>query len=79
MKWISVKDQLPDETRTVIIFVNATGWQKSGVSFGWLHEDGDWVIEEPDRFTNPSVTHWMPLPKGPEEEKVKDRNELPKE
>ena len=69
MEWISVKDRLPCDIRTVIIFVdNATGWEKSGVSFGWIDNDQDWSIEEPYRFINPLVTHWMPLPDKPIEE-----------
>jgi len=57
-KWISVKDRLPEENRDVII-----GWNDiTGV--GWFADNNFY-----GKGINPKkrVTHWMPLPDGPEE------------
>lgn len=64
MKWISVKERLPDkELEDVLIFPNSFG----EVSFGYCLKDGTWwspVGEDPE---NMDPTHWMPLPAPPEE------------
>jgi hypothetical protein len=57
-QWISVKDRLPEIGERVLISYY------DGVSIGSYHRNDDWhgigIILR-------SVTHWMPLPKPPEE------------
>lgn len=67
MKWISVKDRLPDEGKLVLTF-NA---EQKGYDDYCL----DYVIlinTEPTGYIwacdlNYDVTHWMPLPEPPNE------------
>ena len=69
MEWINVKDKLPPEEENVILFDgsivfagnfhvvhNEPYWGNQGcdgICYGWYEKD--------------AVTHWMPLPKPPEE------------
>lgn len=64
-QWISVKDRLPEEDVDVAI-----GWFQKTASNKTF-----WTVDR-DQLTNkvfsgwrvyPEVTHWMPLPKPPEE------------
>ena len=76
-KWISVKDRLPeiiknthdndvDHSEEVIIIAN--GEVITGTS---LYFDGSYLFcgEMDENFNLNEVTHWMPLPKPPEEGK----------
>lgn len=56
-QWISVKDRLPDDGVEVIVV-------KDGKSYPAWHETGPfgWSV-------GGKVTHWMPLPEAPKEEK----------
>lgn len=56
-KWISVKERLPDNALEVIAISN-------GKSTAFLHKLAycRWIIDE-------TITHWMPLPELPKEEK----------
>lgn len=55
--WENVKDELPPDTRTVIIFTDddvvTVGWYWDGLGAGWK---GDFIG---------NVTHWMFLPTAP--------------
>lgn len=55
--WISVKERLPDNALEVIAISN-------GKSTAFLHKLAycRWIIDE-------TITHWMPLPELPKEEK----------
>ncbi len=65
--WISVKDRLPEPRNgsgiNVLVLISGDGWHDHDVAyFGpttWRDKYGDFVE---------GVTHWMPLPKLPEEE-----------
>lgn len=75
MNWISVKDRLPIEKENVIIEVCPDGLN-CFVTAGYCYNDGkenswwemnvkiedDWIAYERE------VTHWMPFPKGPNNE-----------
>ena len=64
-KWISVKDRMPDEQETYLIFRKepfgavTIAWY-SGSENGWLALDGGF-------YADGVVTHWMPLPEPPKE------------
>ena len=61
-EWISVKDRLPEQYKTVI------GWD--GHFMGEVeHHGNDFVWMDDDGFNDfADVTHWMPLPEPPEGE-----------
>jgi hypothetical protein len=80
MTWISVKDRLPDWsycgekeaiTPTVLIYT-----EMFGVQMGWFFKqrniDSDtwsiahWRAQEGELEPGEEVTHWMPLPAGPQ-------------
>jgi hypothetical protein len=62
MKWISVKDRLPEDSQEVIIYSEG-GKVEAGVyyckEFGFDYYD----VSIRDIIVN--VTHWMPLPEPP--------------
>lgn len=68
--WISVKDKSPEINQRVLLATNekrsiVTGYRLSpaGKNEPWFHTDlGLWCGTE-------TVTHWMPLPEPPKEEK----------
>ena len=57
MKWISVKDQLPEDNVEVLKFKKDVYGYNSFLIIGCFGEDWD----------NKHTTHWMPLPDFPEE------------
>lgn len=68
MKWISVKDQLPEDDAIVIAFdaefdtvlelrYNTSYFKHKGF---WLYENGGEY-----EYEYKEVTHWMPLPEKP--------------
>ena len=63
-KWISVKERMPDVDRGVILCGSR------GLFFGWLSSEESELPKFFD-FDNEicGVTHWMPLPAAPKEEK----------
>jgi len=72
MKWISVKDELPDEGEEVICFASKLGrGSPNQMLIGW-HENDKWGYSDGDDYDcNPDywiITHWMPLPKSPLDE-----------
>ena len=66
-RWIPVTERLPeDPVQKVLIFVPHPHGDIVDVG-RYLGADG-WVLEG-WYLTQSSVTHWMPLPEGPEEER----------
>lgn len=79
MKWISVKDRLPEEKTYVLVYVKylASVDFKCNVRHGWLkHPAGvkseyNFIVphQEGSEFKYAwEVTHWMPLPPPPKEQ-----------
>jgi hypothetical protein len=81
-EWISVKDRLPEESLNVLVFVHEDNRQGTSIAY---YLDNRWwggiyqgenepfleVFEDDYRFYLQSccVSHWMPLPEPPKEEK----------
>ena len=73
MNWISVKDRLPEEDSTkFIIFTEGVdvycGRYYSRNSF---NRESFFIVESQNGhiFNDSNVTHWMPLPDPPKDEK----------
>ena len=68
MKWISVKDKLPEKPIDVLVCGNKYGELANGKWQAVLcFVGGVWVENEDDRvdWTGHKPTHWMPLPEPP--------------
>lgn len=73
MEWISVKDRLPnDKTDGEIVLAVVWGKPHENITLhaaimtaGYFDGEG-WVVNEYPAWENPTVTHWMTLPKLPE-------------
>ena len=64
MEWISVEDKLP-ENRKYVLF-----WDGKDVYFGSRHYTSDgfkWFGHNDESINEVFISHWMPLPKPPEE------------
>ena len=63
-EWVSVEERLPQEKQRVIVRC-----ERVGTSVGWILW-GNWMTDIGPGAGK--VTHWMPLPKVPKEEKKND-------
>jgi len=64
MKWISVKDRLPEDE---FVLVCACMGEKPLIISAWCNNTGDkptWSLVDP---VADAITHWMPLPEAPQE------------
>lgn len=71
MRWISVKEQLPEtEGQVLVTFTGKI--QKREYIGGYLlaeYVPGDgWILEEFPQLENPNVTYWCELPEPPSTE-----------
>ncbi|WP_411178264.1 DUF551 domain-containing protein [Klebsiella pneumoniae] len=62
--WIPVSEQMPDNTEPVLCIEKRADFGTYGQPFVCWHDGGGWVGKTNYR---PIVTHWMPLPAGPQE------------
>lgn len=58
--WVSVKDRMPEKKCECLVAINSVGRVLRALDF-W--EGDGWAIT-----CEEEITHWMPLPKPPEEE-----------
>lgn len=63
-KWIPVSERIPDNTEPVLCIEKRADFGTYGQPFVCWHDGGGWVGKTNYR---PIVTHWMPLPAGPQE------------
>ena len=71
-EWIPVTERLPEPGKMVLLIVS--GKVKNIVlvyacELGEFDTDEGWILEMWPEWKDPKVTHWMPLPEPPEEEK----------
>ena len=81
-EWISVKDRLPEEDGSYLVYSNSFGNRKS-VKLRWFAKDGEnvdaydlagqkdvWYLYDIEcgDISIDSATHWMPLPDPPKGE-----------
>jgi len=61
MKWISVKDELPEIYSDVLLYIN----QKGGFySVGYLHPNGEWYFCNPlygDTIIDAEIVNWAKI------------------
>ena len=55
VKWISVKERLPDENIDLLMTVGAH-------VYCGQYRDGEWITHD---YHLEKITHWMPLPNAP--------------
>ncbi len=76
MKWISVKDKLPDEDGFYLVVTKWEGhysrrpmeflFQKGTKHHWWNYLFGSWKSHQTNLIIHGNhVTHWMPLPEPP--------------
>lgn len=63
-RWISVEESLPEERKWVLCQCRA------GIRMVLRLQGGYWHQDSQHEFMRGFVTHWMPLPDPPKEEKV---------
>lgn len=72
MNWISVKERLPEGADYVLVCCTMKVTSKidyvNAVTMAFVCEEG-FVDVELDEVITEGVTHWMPLPEPPKEEK----------
>lgn len=73
--WISVKDRLPEKYQDVLVLVKYDGTiyceQFHEQVIAWLTVNGDWDSDCGDfNDSDGVITHWMPIPEPPKEEKM---------
>ena len=72
-KWVSAKDRLPKETGYVLAIVS--GNPRKNITLNYAYElaeydpDDGWIVEMWPEWEDAVVTHWMPLPEPPKEDK----------
>ena len=62
MKWISVKDRLPEFHVDILFYAG----KKDGTLKGRFYRKSHKFISNGNKFHKVDVTHWMPLPEPPE-------------
>lgn len=62
-EWISVKDRLPEVRLIVLAYESPT----NDISFAFRERGSENFVDCDSGYYLNTVTHWMPLPKPPEE------------
>lgn len=67
-RWINVKERLPDDDCFVLAVVSGRFQNVTFVRTQVIAEYGSelgWIIDGYEKWENPPITHWMPLPEAP--------------
>ena len=65
--WISVEDKLPDKSNRYLVYFGKGIGTTTKTAY-WLRTKQKWMGSEA-HSTITDITHWMPLPEPPKEEK----------
>lgn len=70
-EWINVKDKLPDKQDCYLTYYNTNDYCIIDIS-GWDMKKQMFVYLDPEYYgdENENITHWMPLPEPPKEDKT---------
>lgn len=69
-RWIPVEERLPENDHSVLVIVSGRIGNihlDRAIELAEFSMDEGWVLEMWPEWENPTVTHWKPMPKGPEE------------
>ena len=64
-RWIPVTERLPEAGERVLCYCRANIYEVMK-----MRTDGDWVYDTNHVYMHSFVTHWMPLPEPPKEERA---------
>ena len=71
-RWIPVEERLPELDELMLVIASGKPKENitldNAVELATLYSDG-WCLEMCPEWTGATVTHWMPLPEPPEEER----------
>lgn len=68
-QWISVEERLPEGDLLVLVIVSGRVGNihlDRAIELAEFSMDEGWILEMWPEWENPTVTHWKPMPKGPE-------------
>ena len=63
-RWISVEERLPEDDDHYLVWAHDNGAAEVALYYG----DGEWLTDDLENITR-VITHWMPLPEPPDNEK----------
>jgi hypothetical protein len=66
-QWVSIENRLPEDEGTVLVFINySVGDVETRAVATGSYGSRLWTCGN-DKYSEGFITHWMPLPKPPEE------------
>ena len=70
MEWISVKDRLPDDLTSVLVYFYGAGFESGEQTFAVFSDNKFKVMDISNSLEDYTdiITHWMPLPEPPKED-----------
>ena len=66
--WIKCSEKMPENGKNVLVVIKEDGY--TDICVGETHGEGNWMINGEFWYEKsaPEITHWMSLPKLPENE-----------
>jgi len=66
MKWISIKDRLPDKDAPYLVFIPTADETKPLIQIAW-HDPREYGWSNIATYWIDAITHWMELPDWPKD------------